>query len=132
LGNASITPEKQTLGQWKTTRHFVERTSQDTKTETGGDALQSGKYRASMHTLAIDALGLGFVAQTKLTMRARFADTETIAQHLGIHQIPDLSFVNVRELLRQVFPLKTFTQSQAVDLVSKHRMNRATSTRSRL
>jgi SRSO17 transposase len=132
LSNAPITTDKHTLGQWKAHRHFVERTIQDTKTEAGWDDLQSGKYRAYMHTLALDALALWFVAQTKLKMRSRFADAETITQHLGIHQLPDLSFANVRELLRQVFPLKTLTQSQAVDLVSRHLMHRAKSTKSRL
>jgi SRSO17 transposase len=132
LSNAPLTTDKQTLGQWKANRHFVERTIQDTKTEAGWDDLQSGKYRAYMHTLALDALALWFVAQTKLKMRSRFADTETITEHLGIHQLPDLSFANVRELLRQVFPLTTLTKSQAVDLVSRHLMNRAKSTKSRL
>jgi SRSO17 transposase len=132
LSNAPPTMPKQTLGQWKANRHFVERTIQDTKTEAGWDDLQSGKYRAYMHTLAIDALALWFVAQMKLKMRSRFADAETITQQMGLHRLPDLSFANVRELLRQVFPLKTLSKSQAIDLVTKHLVNRAKSTKSRL
>jgi SRSO17 transposase len=132
LSNAPITTDKRTLAQWKANRHFVERTIQDTKTEAGWDDLQSVKYRAYMHTLAIDALALWFVAQTKLNMRSRFADAETVKQELGVHRLPDLSFANVRELLRQVFPLKTLTKAQAIELVTKHLVNRTKSTKSRL
>ena len=132
LSNAPITTDKQTLGQWKANRHFVERTIQDTKTEAGWDDLHSGKYRAYLHTLAIDALALWFVAQTKVKLRAGFAETQSIRQHLGLYRLPDLSFANVRELLRQVFPLKTLTKAQAVELVSRHLVNRAKSTKSRL
>jgi hypothetical protein len=65
-----------------------------------------------MHTLAIDALALWFVAQTKLKMRSRFADAETVKHALGVPRLPDLSFANVRILLRQVFPLETLTNTQ--------------------
>jgi hypothetical protein len=132
LSNALITTETRTLAQWKANRHFVEQTIQDTKTEAGWDDLQSPKYRAYMHTLAIDALALWFVAQTTLNMRSQFADADTVIQQLGVHRLPDLSFANIRELLRQVFPLKTLTKSQAVELVTKHLVNRTKSTKSRL
>lgn len=132
LSNAPRTTPPQTLGQWKANRHFVERTIQDTKTEAGWDDLQSGKYRAYLHTLALDALALWFVAQMKVTLRSRFADAQTTHRSLGLHRLPDLSFANVRELLRQVFPLKTLTKLQAIDLVTKHLVNRAKSTKSRL
>jgi SRSO17 transposase len=132
LSNAPITTDKRTLAQWKANRHFVERTIQDTKTEAGWDDLQSGKYRAYMHTLAIDALALWFVAQTKLKMRSRFADAETVKHAVGVPRLPDLSFANVRELLRQVFPLETLTKTQAIELVTKHLVNRTKSTKSRL
>ena len=85
-----------------------------------------------MHTLAIDALALWFVAQTKLKMRSRFADTETVQHAFGVHRLPDLSFANVRELLRQAFPLETLTKTQAIELVTKHLVNRTKSTKSRL
>ena len=132
LSTAPLSTGPRTLAQWKTKRHFVERTIRDTKTEAGWDDLHSSKSRAYMHTLAIDALALWFVAQTKLKMRSRFADADTVIQHLGIHRLPDLAFANVRELLRQVFPLKTLTKSQAVELVTRHLVNRAKSTKSRL
>jgi SRSO17 transposase len=132
LSNAPITTNTRTLAQWKANRHFVERTIQDTKTEAGWDDLQSAKYRAYMHTLAIDAFALWFVAQTKLNMRSRFADAETVKQAFGVHRLPDLSFANVRELLRQVFPLETLTKAQAIELVTKHLVNRTKSTKSRL
>jgi SRSO17 transposase len=132
LSSAPITTDKQTLAQWKANRHFVERTIQDTKSEAGWDDLQSPKYRAYMHTLALDALALWFVAQVKLKMRARRADVETMTQQLGVKRLPDLSFANVRELLLTIFPLNTLTKDQAIQLVTKHLMNRTKSTKSRL
>jgi SRSO17 transposase len=65
LSTAAMTTDKRTLAQWKANRHFVERTIQDTKSEAGWDDLQSPKYRAYMHTLALDALALWFIAQVK-------------------------------------------------------------------
>ena len=132
LSNATMTTDKRTLAQWKANRHFVERTIQDTKSEAGWDDLQSPKYRAYMHTLALDALALWFIAQVKWKMRPRFANAETVTQQCGVTRLPDLSFANVRELLRTVFPLNTLTKEQAVDLVTKHLMNRTKSTKSRL
>ena len=132
LSNAPLTTDKQTLAQWRANRHFVERTIQDTKSEAGWDDLQSPKYRAYMHTLALDALALWFVAQVKLKMRSRVADVEAMTQQLGVNRLPDLSFANVRELLLTVFPLNTLTKDQAIELVAKHLMNRTKSTKSRL
>lgn len=65
LSNAPVTTAIGTLAQWKANRYFVERTIQDTKTEAGWDDLSSSKYRAYMHTLAIDALAVWFVARVK-------------------------------------------------------------------
>ena len=58
----------------------MERTIQDAKTEAGWDDLASPKYRAYLHTLAIDALAIWFVARVKLKMRQEQASPETFMQ----------------------------------------------------
>jgi SRSO17 transposase len=132
LSNASLKMDKRVLAAWKTDRYFVERTIQDTKTEAGWDDLASPKYRAYMHTLAIDALALWFVARVKLKMRTQQASPETVRERLGIRRLPDLSFANVRALLRTVFPLKKLTKDEAVEFVTMQLVRRTKSTRSRL
>jgi SRSO17 transposase len=132
LSNASITTAPRTLAQWKANRYFVERTIQDTKTEAGWDDLSSSKYRAYLHTLAIDALAVWFVARVKLKMRPRQVGVEVIQDQLGVRRLPELSFATIRELLLTVFPLKTLTKETAVELVTKKLMGRVKSTRSRL
>jgi len=132
LSNAPITTDTGTLAQWKANRYFVERTLQDTKTEAGWDDLSSSKYRAYMHTLAIDALALWFVARVKLQMRPRQASAVTVQEVLGVRRLPELSFATIRDLLLTVFPLKTLTKEEAVELVTNKLMGRVKSTRSRL
>lgn len=41
---------------------------------------ESGKYRAYMPTLAVDAVALWFAAQPKLKRRSRFADAALVTQ----------------------------------------------------
>ncbi len=89
---------------WKSNRYFVERTIQDTKTEAGWDDLASAKYRAYMHTLAIDAFALWFVARSKLKMRPRQASSEIVQEMLNVRRLPELSFATIRDLLLTVFP----------------------------
>ena len=110
----------------------MERTIQDTKTEAGWDDLSSAKYRAYLHTLAIDALALWFVARVKLTMRPRQVSSEIVRETLGVRRLPELSFATIRDLLLTVFPLKTLTKEDAVELVTTKLMGRVKSTRSRL
>ncbi len=132
LSNAPIRTDKGTLAQWKATRYFVERTIQDAKTEAGWDDLASGKYRSYMHTLAIDALAIWFVTRMKLKLREQQADSSVVSEVLGVRRLPDISYANIRELLLTVFPLKTLTKEQAVELVTTHLVGRTKSTRSRL
>jgi SRSO17 transposase len=140
LSNAPLTTDRRVLAGWKADRYFVERTIQDAKTEAGWDDLSSPKYRAYMHTLAIDALAIWFidalaiwfVARVKLKMRTQQAHPEAVTEALGVRRLPDLSFANVRELLRTVFPLKTLTKDEAVEFVTHQLVRRAKSTRSRL
>jgi SRSO17 transposase len=132
LSNASITTDIRTLAQWKANRYFVERTIQDTKTEAGWDDLSSSKYRAYMHTLAIDAVAVWFVARMKLKMRPRQVSVGVVQEMLGVRRLPELSFATIRDLLLAVFPLKTLTKETAVELVTNKLMGRVKSTRSRL
>ncbi len=132
LSNAPVSPDKGTLAQWKANRYIVERTIQDTKTGAGWDDLSSGKYRSYMPTLAIDALAIWFVTRMKLKLRGQQADSSVVSEVLGVRRFPDISSANIRELLLTVFPLKTLTKEQAVELVTTHLVGRTTSTRSRL
>lgn len=132
LTNAPLSLGTHTLARWKTDRYFVERTIQDAKSEAGWDDLSSPKYRAYMHTLAIDALAIWFVARTKLKMRRQQVSPDEAMETVGVHRLPDISFANVRALLRTVFPLKTLTKATAVEFVIKQLVGRTKSTRSRL
>lgn len=132
LSNAPLSLGTHTLARWKTDRYFVERTIQDAKEEAGWDDLASPKYRAYMHTLAIDALAIWFVARTKLKRRQHHATPAEAMKRLGVDHLPDLSFANMRALLRTVFPLKTLTKADAVTFVTKQLVGRTKSTRSRL
>lgn len=132
LSNAPLSLGTHTLAGWKTDRYFVERTIQDAKQEAGWDDLSSPKYRAYMHTLAIDALAIWFVARTKLKRRQHHVAPDEAMERLGIERLPDLSFANMRALLRTVFPLKTLTKADAVTFVTKQLVGRTKSTRSRL
>lgn len=132
LSNASLEMGTRKLASWKTDRYFVERTIQDAKAEAGWDDLSSPKYRAYMHTLAIDALAIWFVARAKLKMRTYQATPDEFMKTLGVRRLPDLSFANVRALLRTVFPLNTLTKEEAVKFVTRQLVGRTKSTRSRL
>lgn len=132
LSNAPLTTEKRTLAQWKANRYFVERSIQDTKTEAGWDDLASPKYRAYLHTLAIDALALWFVARIKLHHRRQQAAPDTIRKRLGVDRLPDISFANIRELLLTVLPLKRLSPEDALEVVTRHLVGRTKATRSRL
>lgn len=120
------------LAQWRSERYFVERTFQDAKSEGGWDELVAQKYRAWMHHTALDALALWFVAQAKLDWAESHPPDPDLASELQIEKLPALSMANVRLLLQTVMPLEQLTVDQAVDIVVKHLVNRAASTRSRL
>ena len=121
-----------TLAQWRSERYFVERTFQDAKSEGGWDELIARKYRAWMHHTALDALALWFIAQTKLDWAESHPPDSKLATELQIDKLPALSMANLRCLLRVVMPLEQLTVEQAIDLVIKHLVERAASTRSRL
>src|SRR4029434_3321148 len=112
-------------------RYFTERTFEDAKTEIGWDEFQAQKYRAWEHHLALTAVSLWFVAQTKLAWAQAYPRDPELARQLVVEVLPALSTANVRELLKAVFPLPQLTLEQAPELVIIHLVNRARSTSSR-
>jgi SRSO17 transposase len=113
-------------------QYFTERTFQDAKSEIGWDDFRAQKYRAWEHHLALTALSLWFVAQTKLEWTQRYARDPELARQLEVEVLPALSTANVRELLKAVLPVPHLTPEEATDLVITHLVNRARSTSSRL
>lgn len=120
------------LAQWRAERYFIERTLQDAKREGGWDELVAQKYRAGMPHTALDASALWFMAQTKLDWAQAYPRDSQLLQALPSDRLPALSMANVRALWRAVMPLKKFSVAQATDLVVRHLVDRATSTRSRM
>jgi SRSO17 transposase len=113
-------------------RFFTERTFQDAKSEIGWDDFRAQKYRAWEHHLALTALSLWFVAQTKLEWKQKYSRDPEQARQLAVEVLPALSTANVRELLKAVLPVPHFTPEEATDLIITHLVNRALSTSSRL
>jgi SRSO17 transposase len=113
-------------------RYFVERTFQDAKSEIGWDELQAQTYRAWEHHLALTALALWFVAQTKLDWGQTYARDPQLVQQFEMEALPALSTANVRELLKAALPLPQLTPAQATELVVTQLVDRARSTSSRV
>ncbi len=131
LTNATVNTSLTRLAYWRSGRYFVERTFQDAKTECGWDELVARKYRAFMHHTALDALALWFMAETKLDFLKLYPRDESLMSQLELEQLPGLSIANIRELLKAVLPLEQLTPEQAVALVVKHLVARASATRCR-
>ena len=132
LLNAPADTPAASLVEWSCQRYFTERTYEDAKTEIGWDEFQAQKYRAWEHHLALTALSLWFVAQTKLEWMQMYARDPELAHQLEVEVLPALSTANVRELLKAALPRPQLTPEQAMELVVKHLVNRARSTSSRL
>lgn len=132
LLNAPEDTPKPTLIDWSCRRYFCERTIEDAKSEIGWDEFQAQKYRAWEHHLALTALALWFVAQTKLEWRQSYERNPELAQQLAVEVLPALSTANVRELLKAALPLPQLTPEQATQLVITHLVHRARSTSSHL
>jgi SRSO17 transposase len=131
LSNAPAETKLERLAWLKCTRHFVERSIQDSKSEIGWDELQAQKYRAWEHHLAMTILASWFIAQTKLDWASQYDRDPQLKQDLGLEALPALSVANVRELLIASMPLPELSPDQATQLVVKHLVNRSRSTRSR-
>lgn len=122
---------KQEMAIQRAERYFVERTIQDCKSELGWDELQARKYPAYMHSLAICAVALMFLARVKLRQRKEFTEPQTVQKQLGIERLPDLSLANVKELMRSVMPLPQLTKEQTREKIIQTLFNRSQSTASR-
>jgi SRSO17 transposase len=120
------------IAQWRANRYFVERTIQDAKSELGFDELQALKYRAYMHSLALCALALVFLADTKSEQRNMHAPQNIVKEELKIPQLPDLSLANVKELMKAVFPMPQLTKQQAVEKIINTLFKRAKVTQYKL
>lgn len=132
LLNAPSDTPAQTLIEWSCQRHFTERAFQDAKDELGWAEFQAMKYRAWDHHMALTALALWFIAQTKLDWRLTYARDPELAKEMEIEVLPALSTANVRAMLKAALPLPQLTTDEATRLVVKHLVNRTRSTRSRL
>jgi len=113
-------------------RYFTERLFEDGKTEIGWDEFQAQKYQASEHHLALTALALWFVAETKLDWAQTLARDPKLAPQFELEVLPALSTANVRELLKTVLPVPQLTPQEAIRVVMQMFIDRARSTRSRL
>lgn len=131
LNDPAETPV-QTLIQASCQRCWTERAFQDAKTDLGWDEFQAQKYQAWEHHLALTALALWFVAQTKLDWRQTYAHDPQLLDQLQVEVLPALSTANVRELLKAVLPAPQLTLDDATQLVVAHLVRRARSTASRL
>ena len=113
-------------------RYFTERVYEDAKTDLGWAEFQAFKYRAWEHHLALTALALWFVAETKWQWAQTYARDPQLRQQLEVEVLPALSTANVCELLRAVLPVPTLTPNDALRIVIRMLRERAASTRSRL
>jgi len=113
-------------------RYFTERVYEDAKTDLGWAEFQALKYRAWEHHLALTALALWFVAETKWQWAQTYARDPQLIQQLEVEVLPALSTANVCELLRAVLPVPTLTPASTLQIVIRMLLDRAASTRSRL
>jgi SRSO17 transposase len=113
-------------------RYFTERVYEDAKTDLGWAEFQALKYRAWEHHLALTALALWFVAETKWQWAQMYARDPQLRQQLEVEVLPALSTANVCELLRAVLPVPTLTPDKALQIIIRMLLDRAASTRSRL
>jgi len=113
-------------------RYFTERVYEDAKTDLGWAEFQAFKYRAWEHHVALTALALWFVAETKWQWAQTYARDPQLRQQLEVEVLPALSTANVCELLRAVLPVPRLTPKDALRIVIRMLRDRAASTRSRL
>jgi SRSO17 transposase len=132
LLNAPPDTPHASLIEWSCQRYFTERTFQDAKEELGWDEFQALKYRAWEHQMALTALALWFIAETKLDWRLTYTRDPALAQEMEVEVLPALSAANVREMLKAALPLPALTPDEATQLVVRHLVKRARSTSSRL
>jgi SRSO17 transposase len=120
------------LAQRKCQRSFVEQTNREAKSDFGWDEIQTTKYLAWHHHLALTILAAWFIAETKLDWADTFARDPALLAQYEVDVLPALSVANVRTLLRAALPLPHLDSEQATALVVKHLVNRTRSRASRL
>jgi len=131
LSNADLETPRQQLIVWSCQRYFIERVFQDAKSEIGYDEFCAQKYRAWDHHLALTALALWFVAQTKMDLAREAERDPQLARILDVEVLPALSTSNIRELMKAIMPVPQLTLDQAIEFVGRHLLNRVRSLRSR-
>jgi hypothetical protein len=131
LSNARETEIEKLCGM-KCSRHFIERSNQDAKSELGWDELRAQNYLAWEHHLALTVLASWFIAQTQREWRIENPRCESLNQEFETEDLPRLSMANVRELLRAAMPLPQLSKEEATNLVVRHLVNRARSRKSRI
>lgn len=132
LSNAAPSTSLKVLAHRKCQRFFIERANQDAKSEFGWDEIQTTKYLAWQHHLALTILAAWFIAQTKLDWALDYQRDDNLLKRYELEVLPVLSVANIRALLRAALPLPQLSPAQAIDLVIEHLDNRARSRRSRL
>src|SRR5204863_7187378 len=105
LLNAPTDTTALSLIEWSCQRHVTECTFQEAKDDLGWDEFQAMKYLAWEHHLALTALALWFITQTKLEWRTTYARDPELAHELEVQVLPALSTANVREMLKAALPL---------------------------
>ena len=132
LSNAPDNTPLTVLAQRKCQRAFVEQTNREAKSDFGWDEIQTTKYLAWQHHLALTILAAWFIAETKRDWADQFARDPALLAQYEVEVLPTLSVANVRTLLRSTLPLPQLSSAQAADLVVKHLVNRTHSRASRL
>jgi len=132
LSNAPAETPLETMAWRKSHRYFIERDNQDAKSEMGWDEVQTIKYQAWEHQLALTILASWFITETRLNWMNRFERDPSLLEQYEVDVLPMLSVSNVRELLRAAMPLPQLSTQEAASLVVEHLVNRTRSRRSRL
>lgn len=84
-----------------------------------------------MHTLALCAMALVFMADIKIDQRKDYTKPIIVKERLNLPQLPDLSLANVKELLKSIFPLPQLSKEQAVQKVINTLFKRAKATQAK-
>src|SRR5437016_1693531 len=95
LSNAPDDTPLVSLARQKCQRFFIERSNQDAKSEFGWDEIQTAKYLAWQHHLALTILATWFIAETKLDWAVDFARDPALLAKYEVEVLPALSVANV-------------------------------------
>ena len=96
LSNAPEDTPLTLLAQRKCQRSFIEQANREAKSDFGWDEIQTTKYRAWQHHLALTILAAWFIAETKLDWAIAFARDPVLLTQYEVEVLPTLSVANVR------------------------------------